>query len=111
MQATESWAGPGNEATLEHDFYKQYYTVEHDFYKLTTTFYKLTTTIKLLRRNRLLEDVQLQQIMVGGAEGGVCLATFRFVALSVDSDGSIPKAASLFERHLNIDPLSSFESR
>jgi len=104
MQATESWAGPGNEATLEHDFYKQYSTVEHDFYKLTTT-------IKLLRRNRLLEDMQLQQIMVGGAEGGVCLATFRFVALSVDSDGSIPKAASLFERHLNIDPLSSFESR
>ena len=46
--------------------------------------------------------------MLGGAEGGVCLATL--LARSVDSNGSIPKAASLFERHLNIDPLSLFES-
>ena len=45
--------------------------------------------------------------MLGGAEG-VCLATL--LARSVDSNGSIPKAASLFERHLNIDPLSLFES-
>ena len=32
------------------------------------------------------------------------------LARSVDSNGSIPKTASLFERHLNIDPLSLFES-
>ena len=60
----------------------QYSTVEHDFYKLTTTFYKLTTTIKLLHSNHYLpysQDMQLQQIMLGGVEGGVCLATCHFV--------------------------------
>ena len=52
--------------------------------------------------------MQLQQIMLGRAEGGVCLATCRFsLARSVES---ISKAASLFERHLNIDSLSLFES-
>ena len=53
--------------------------------------------------------MQLQQIMLGGAEGGVYLATCRFV-VGTERRSSIPKAASLFERHLNIDPLSSFES-
>ena len=47
--------------------------------------------------------------MLGGAEGGVCLAMCRFV-VGTDSNGSILKVASLFEHGLNIDPLSLFES-
>ena len=49
--------------------------------------------------------------MLGGAEGGVCLATCRFVVGTERRfKRKYSEAASLFERHLNIDPLSLFES-
>ena len=46
--------------------------------------------------------------MLGGQEGGVCLAMCRFVVGT--ERRCIPEAASLLERHLKIDPLSLFES-
>ena len=46
--------------------------------------------------------------MLGGAEGGVCLAMCRFVVGT--ERRSIPKVASLLEHHLKIDPLSLFKS-
>ena len=63
-------------STLEQDLYKQHSTVEHDFYKLTTT-------IKLLCSNchgqAIRRHGSYKQIMLGGAEGRVCLATYHFV--------------------------------
>ena len=47
--------------------------------------------------------------MLGGVEGGVCLAMCRFV-VGTERRFSIQKAVSLFEHHLKIDPLSLFES-
>ena len=97
-------------STLEHGFYKQCSTVEHDFYKLTTT-------IKVVRSNHYCYSqawILLQISLLGGVEGGVCSVTCHFAVWmhwqSIDSNEGVPKVASLFECHLNIDPVSLFES-
>ena len=90
--------------------FKQHSTVEHDFYKLTTT-------IKLLRSNHYCHSRVIRRHAatandVWWTEGrSLCVAwLLACYWQSVDSNEGIPKVASLFKHHLNIDPVSLFES-
>lgn len=76
-----------------------YSILEHAFYKLTTH-----CCHSQARR-------QLQQTL-GGAEGGICIAMCRFVAMLLTErrfDEGTPKVVSLFKPHLN-QPSVLFES-
>ena len=64
-------------STLEHDNIPQFLQVDNNFYKWTTI--KSLCSNHYCHSQAILEEMQLQQIMLGEAEGGVCIATCHFV--------------------------------
>ena len=80
-------------------------TVEHDFYKLTT--------IKLLHSNHCHSQARRHVATANNVEWSRRRSLSCNMSLccgqSVDSNEVILKVTSLFECHLNIDPVSSFE--
>ena len=108
------WSAP----VLEHDFYIQ--ATFHSWtwlLQVDNNFYKLTRSIKLLRSNHYCHSQVIRRHAatandVGWTRGRSLCVTWllAYYWRSVDSNKGILKVVSLFKHHLNIDPVSLFES-